>query len=132
MKAHTKDAVGVRVGLSSRATTILRLIAAGQSYERILGDHPHLTRRDIRSAAADALGVIECEPAMHRSKRRHLRAYERWLPEEENQLRRLIVLGHSAGDIAAQLQRQPSVIGSRTRRLGLVIKSVKAMSDKPL
>ena len=56
---------------------------------------------------------------MHRAKRVHPRAYERWTPEEEADLRALHAAGRSVAEIAGELQRQPSAIRSRMGHLGI-------------
>lgn len=45
--------------LSETATTVLRLIAAGRSYDQILQQHPELTYFDVFAAAREALDVHE-------------------------------------------------------------------------
>jgi DNA helicase IV len=59
-------------------------------------------------ATAENIAVIRLD---------HPRAYERWSAEEDDQLRQLIATGIHPRDIAAQLQRQPSAILSRIKKL---------------
>lgn len=47
----------------------------------------------------------------------HPRAYERWSDEEDEQLRQLVATGIAPEQIAERLQRQPSAITSRIRKL---------------
>lgn len=107
--------------LSGRAVAVLKMIATGHTYEQILATHPGLTYLDIFAAASEALGMPQehAEPAMHRAKRVHPRAYERWTPEEEAELRALHASGRSVAEIAGELQRQPSAIRSRMGHLGI-------------
>ncbi len=50
---------------------------------------------------------------------RYRRAYERWTPEEDLSLRQQHAEDRSVAELAEALQRQPSAIRSRLRRLGL-------------
>ena len=47
------------------------------------------------------------------------RAYEKWQPEEDEQLGRLFAAGRSIDEIASILGRQPSAIASRLRQSGM-------------
>ena len=57
------------------------------------------------------------EPAMHRAKRKHPRAYASWGGDEESQLMQLFHAGKSVSTIATKLQRQPGAIRSRIRKI---------------
>ena len=57
----------------------------------------------------------------HREKRKHHpRAYERWSPEEEAQLRQLHEQGLEPKEMAAELGRQLGGVRSRLIKLGLI------------
>jgi DNA-binding NarL/FixJ family response regulator len=110
--------------LSPRSATILRLIAAGHSYEHILAADPELTYLDIFAAAREALEVAGQTDGAYAGRlaaiqERHPRAYAPWSSEEDLQLRQLVEAGQSVEEISARLQRQPSAIRSRVQRLGL-------------
>lgn len=109
-------------GLSDKAIAVMKLIADGHSYERIISSHPDLTYLDIFDAAAEVLAVTGAEQTNHmmRLKQRHRRAYEAWTPEEEQQLRRLIEDGHTVARIAGRLERNRGAIRARIVRLNLV------------
>lgn len=120
--AHHEDSGGRQdLELSDRALAVLKMIAAGHTYEQVLAKHPDLTYLDIFAAASEALGACreDAEPAMHRAKRVHPRAYERWTSEEEAELRALHASGRTVAEIAGELQRQPSAIRSRMSHLGI-------------
>ena len=48
------------------------------------------------------------------------RAYEKWTEEEDNQLRRLVDVGHTVREMASILQRKPGAIRSRMMKLSLI------------
>ncbi len=50
-------------------------------------------------------------------RRVHSRAYEKWTCEEEARLKKLLDAGRSKREIAQELQRQPSAISSRLRKI---------------
>lgn len=106
--------------LSGHAVAVLKMIATGHTYEQILATHPGLTYLDIFAAASEAIDGHreDAESAVHRVKRVHPRAYERWTPKEEAELRALRAAGRSVAEIAGELQRQPSAIRSRMSHLG--------------
>ncbi|MGP1346157.1 MAG: DUF433 domain-containing protein [Phycisphaerales bacterium] len=107
--------------LSAPTVAVLEMIAAGHSYEQIIQAYPALTYRDIFAAAEEALALGEGGNAARiaRIREQHPRAYEKWTPEEEQQLRGLIAAGHAVPAIAHRLQRQTGAIHSRLVRLGL-------------
>lgn len=123
--------------LSAKSAHILSLIAAGHSYAQIVDGNPDLTYRDIFAAAGEALrlddvvarkqdGTIKsvktsAPPAFVTNARREFaRAYEPWSDQEDTQLAVLIAEGLGQAEVAVRLQRQPSAIESRLRRLGLL------------
>ena len=63
-------------------------------------------------------------PILH-ARVKYPNAYKPWSPEEENLLRDVFGDGKSIEEISRQLQRQPSGIRSRVRKLGLVSQRVK-------
>lgn len=126
--------------LTAQSRNILQAIAKGRSYEQILVADPDLTYRDIFSAAAEALAILDCadqeQPVASESKsaknyeermaeihEKHPRAYEPWLKEEDADLRRFFHAGMTPRGIAKKLQRQPGAIRSRLRKLDLLPKS---------
>jgi DNA-binding NarL/FixJ family response regulator len=62
---------------------------------------------------------ISWDDRMAKIKAKHPRAYAPWSPAEEEQLVQLIKSGKTAGQIAVELQRQPSAIRSRIVRLNV-------------
>ncbi|MGI6379225.1 MAG: hypothetical protein ACOX2R_00405 [Anaerolineae bacterium] len=50
----------------------------------------------------------------------HPRAYAKWSPEEEAQLRERYLRGASVSDLAERFERQPGAIAARLARLGLL------------
>lgn len=114
-----------RITLSPRSAAILRLIAAGHSYEQVLATDPELTYLDIFAAARQALEIAgESDGSYARRlaaiQEQHPRAYAPWSQEEDLQLRQLVRAGLSVNDISSRLQRQPSAIRSRIQRLQLL------------
>jgi DNA-binding NarL/FixJ family response regulator len=109
--------------ITSKSATVLRLIAEGHSYNQIVELYADLTYLDIFRAAEEALELL-VPPApkddhLAAVRQKHPRAYEPWLEDEESSLVRLYKEGLSTATIADRLQRQPSAIESRLRRLGL-------------
>ena len=110
---------------SVKSRKILDLISKGHSYDQILLMDDTITYFDIFNAANEALELdVQDERGYHdrlaeiRSK--YPRAYEAWTNEEEAELTRLFTTDPDTQRIAGRLQRQPSAIRSRLRRLGLV------------
>lgn len=110
--------------VSERTCDVLQAIAEGCSYEQILQRHPSLTYVDIFRAASEALDVLQGveRPAYSVAdiRQRHPRAYEKWTPEEEIQLRQLISQGETVARIARRLERDRGAIRARIVRLGLL------------
>ena len=120
----TDDARDGRRRLSGTARDVLSLIAEGRSYDRILGQLPDLTYKDIFRSAEEALEVMrsheDARPAtLDQIRCEHPRAYEKWTEQEDDTLRRLSAEGWPVKEIAAELQRQPSAVTSRLAKLGL-------------
>ena len=55
------------------------------------------------------------------------KAYERWTPDEDEQLKIKFRAGVSVSELATYFQRQPSAIRSRLRKLGLLTARDKAV-----
>lgn len=115
--------------LSDKGRAIPEAIAKGHTYEQILVQDLAWTYHDIFQAAADALELAEFagttksyEGRMAEIKMAHPKAYQPWTPEEDA---RLTECFHSAarvfsvGEMARELQRQPSAIRSRLAKLNL-------------
>jgi hypothetical protein len=99
------------------------MIASGFSYSQIVDGHPDITYMDIFRAAAEALQLAtepsDYEQRLARIKDENPRAYERWSDEEDEALKALWEQGMATSQIAWRLERQPSAIASRLRKLGL-------------
>ena len=113
--------------LTEKSRAILQAIAKGHTYEQILVQDLAWTYHDIFNAAAEALKMETTAPSegdyeerMTEIKQDHPRAYEKWSPEEDEQLRRLFHSNTSNSKISEILQRQPSAIRSRLVKLNLV------------
>lgn len=123
--------------LAPQSRNILQAIAKGRSYEQILVANPNLTYVDIFAAAAEALAALDCagqeqavapeakspksyEERMAEIHTKHPRAYEPWEEEEDADLTRFFKGGMPVRVIAKKLQRQPSAIKSRLRKLKLL------------
>ena len=125
--------------LSQESVRVLNLIAEGHSYAQIVDKDPTLTYVDIFVAAQEAVWLDEriatwatdsesstCKvgpkekSTMDRTKEQYLRAYVPWLESEEAELCSMLADGKSKSEIAVRLQRQPSAIDSRMRKLGLL------------
>ncbi len=114
-----------RRGLSARATTVLRLIAQGRSYEQILALHPEMTYLDIFSAAQEALEMTTPPSGSYAGRGHEVRearphAYERWSAAEDAELAQLLAGGESVEDVAARLRRRPDAVRARMIKLNLV------------
>ncbi len=124
--------------LSAKSLLVLKQIAEGNSYSRIVDDNPDLNYHDIFFAAEEAVWMDErigsycdrpstsggsvalAEPsAMELAKAVYPQAYAPWTEEDDEQLRSFISSGTSAQEIAGYFQRQPSAIKSRMSKLGL-------------
>lgn len=105
--------------LSTKAVIVLQMIADGRSYEQILSANPGFGYLDIFRAAAEALHGTGASAKIH-ARERHARAYEKWTPEEEARLDRMVREGRTVAQIAGTLERQRSAIRGRIARLGLV------------
>lgn len=121
---------------SSKSVAVLKLIADGHSYEQILAAYPTLTYLDIFGAAQEALVLAgeastEHQQRLARIRAKHPRAYEKWIEEEDQQLRQLVQAGVKVKDIAAQLQRQLGAIQSRIEKLGLADDQGSALHPSP-
>lgn len=111
--------------LSKKSILILELIADGHSYSQIVDGGHDVKYIDIFAAAREALELLdsgdEYAIRMAAIKERHPRAYEPWSPEEDASLERLYRSGVPTTEIASRLQRRPTAIGSRLRKLALEI-----------
>jgi hypothetical protein len=109
--------------LSTKSIQILELIAEGRSYSQIVESQTDVSYLDIFNAAAEALRLNKLRPTtrdgLTEVRERHPRAYELWDEDEDGQLAFLLSNGTPIAEIAKSLQRQPSAIRSRIRKLGL-------------
>ena len=121
--------------LSEKSLRVLRLIADGQSYARIMESEADLNYHDIFFAAEEALWVDERlaawlaenkagerirpteECAMHRAKALHPRAYQAWTEREDEELKVRHASGTPVAELARYFQRQESAIRSRLSKL---------------
>lgn len=117
--------------LSLKATEILEMIAQGQDYAQILDAHPLFTSIDICSAAQEALNLSR-RPRPPRPPKldRHTRAQERWTPEQEAQLRDLVLSGETVARISGHLKRKRGAIRARILKLGLVDQLLPAERER--
>lgn len=122
--------------LSSKSLQVLKLIAEGQSYSRIVDGNPELNYHDIFFAAEEAvwlderIGVLakagdpSSRPteisAMERAKRTFPKAYAPWSASDDSELAAMHAAGVDKSEMAKHFQRQPSAIRSRLAKLGLV------------
>lgn len=118
---RTDDSV---MELSNKSRRILEGIAAGHSFEEILADHQELSHHDIIEAAAEALNCIDQGKtgkaySLDAIRHKHARAYEPWSAREDAQLVDMFRCGLRTADIAEKLERQPSAIRSRLKKLNL-------------
>jgi DNA-binding NarL/FixJ family response regulator len=112
--------------LTPRSAAILRLIAAGHSYEQVLATDSTLTHFDIFAAAREALTMSDQDDNAYARRlvaiqEQYPRAYTPWSDDDDSQLRRLVETGQSVAEISHRLQRQPSAVRSRLQRLRLRI-----------
>lgn len=110
--------------LSPKSSAILSLIADGHSYAQIVDGHPDISYLDIFHAAEEALRLSESDSDYHQRlaaiKKKHPRAYEKWSDSEDVELCSMFRLGVSIDEIAKRFERQPSAIGARLNKLGLI------------
>jgi hypothetical protein len=121
--------------LSPKSLQILKLIADGQSYSRIVDGNPELNYHDIFFAAEEAVWLHErigtlsgteestLRPtelnSMERAKQNHPKAYAPWTASDDAELAAMHASGASKNEMAEHFQRQPSAIRSRLTKLGL-------------
>lgn len=120
--------------LSAKSLRVLRLIADGKSYTRIVDSDADLNYHDIFFAAEEALWVDErlaawlsetqtagrARPTVGRTLRRHARKYETWSKGEDDELAAMHSSGKNKTEMAKELQRQTSAITHRLRELRLI------------
>jgi hypothetical protein len=122
--------------LSPKSLQVLKLIADGQSYARIVDENPELNYHDIFFAAEEAVWLDEridalsgteeskVRPtelsAMERAKHKHPKAYAPWTSADDAELAAMHASGATKSELAVYFQRQPSAIRSRLSKLGLV------------
>ena len=106
---------------------LLRIKGVGENKLRQFGDRfvavicEHLGER----AGPDVSGNSEinshatADSSVEQNRDSSPRAYEKWQPEEDEQLGRLFTAGRSIDEIASILGRQPSAIASRLRQTGM-------------
>ena len=114
------------MAMSEKSRGILQAIAKGHTYEQILVQDLAWTYHDIFQAAAEALeaGLVTGEGksySVEEIRHDHLRAYEKWSAEEDEQLSELYRSGKSVREIATTLNRQEGAIRSRLAKLNLVV-----------
>jgi len=113
--------------LSPKSRSVLELLAKGHSYDQLMREDPSLSYFDLAQAASEALSVSQkggtAKPytaRLAKIKESYPRAYERWTPAEESDLRRMFEAGDSPRCIARALKRQPSALRTRLVKLGLI------------
>lgn len=122
--------------LSPKSLQVLKLIAAGESYTRIVDGNPELNYHDIFFAAEEAVWLDEridtksgteeskAQPtelsAMERAKHNHPKAYAPWTSADDSELAAMHASGATKNELAVYFQRQPSAIRSRLSKLGLI------------
>lgn len=125
--------------LSPQTTDILRMIAGGHNYEQILKARPDLSYMDIFAAAKEALEASKAATpsctlpsgevaapntedagrtlSLSKLRERYPRAYEKWSPEEEEDLLDLYKKGLRPREIGEQIGRQPSAVRTHLEKL---------------
>lgn len=80
----------------------------------------HLTDDEAAYLANGGLRrLVKRSPNRTQLRRRHRRAYEPWTSEEDARLHRDHRAGATLAGLAALLERQPSAVRARLRKLGL-------------
>ncbi|MGH8016126.1 MAG: DUF433 domain-containing protein [Candidatus Zixiibacteriota bacterium] len=124
-----------------RVTDILEKIAKGYSYKQILTELPQLNVGDIMMAAQisfEILNDLVVEGSDHirlegrltltngkyvnltKLRKEHPRAYIKWEPAEDDNLKRLHQQGKRINELSEILMRQPGAIMARLQFLGLI------------
>jgi len=124
-----------------KVTDILDMIARGYSYRQILTELPQLNVGDIMAAAQFAFEILNdlmVEGSDHirlegrltfingkyvnltKLRKEHPRAYVKWEPDEDDNLKRLFQQGKNFKELSEILMRQPGAIISRLNFIGLV------------
>lgn len=124
-----------------KVTDILEQIAKGSSYKQILTELPQLNVGDIMTAAQFAYEILNdliVEGSDHmrlegritltngkyvnltKIRKEHPRAYVKWEPAEDENLKRLHQQGKRINELSEILMRQPGAVVARLQFLGLI------------
>jgi uncharacterized protein (DUF433 family) len=124
-----------------KVTDILEQIAKGSSYKQILTEFPQLNVGDIMTAAQfsyEILSDLMVEGSDHirlegritltngkyvnltKLRKEHPRAYAKWEPAEDDNLKRLYQQGKNFNELSEILMRQKGAIIARLQFLGLI------------
>jgi len=124
-----------------RVTDILERIAKGQSYKQILVELPQLNVGDIMASAQfsyEILNDLIVEGSDHirlegritltngkyvnltKLRKEHPRAYVKWEPAEDDNLKRLFQQGKKYDELSEILMRQKGAVVARLQFLGLI------------
>ena len=125
------------VQLPTDDEALLRIKGVGENKLRQFGERfvavicEHLGER----AGPDVSGNSEinshatADSSVEQNRDSSPRAYEKWQPEEDEQLGRLFAAGRSIDEIASILGRQPSAIASRLRQTGMTTERRLSLSN---
>lgn len=81
---------------------------------------PSLEKNQKEKTTPPDKKVISWEERLKEIKNSYPRAYESWNEAEEKELEQLFKAGLKPSEISKKLERQPSAIRSRLRKLGLI------------
>ncbi len=128
MHLSFREKILVNMKISETSRAILEAIAKGHTYEQILVQELAWTYHDIFRAASEALEIASAQKenksySVEEIRNEHAHAYEKWSPEQEDQLRQMFGSGKTVKEIAEGLHRQPSAIRRRLEKLNLVLTS---------
>jgi ATP-dependent DNA helicase RecQ len=89
-------------------------VCCGES-EGLVEKHATRHKRSHLASFTDA----KSSNSLSSVRKTHAKAYERWLPEDDDRLKESFRRGMRVNDIAASFQRKPGAIRSRLKKLGL-------------
>ena len=85
----------------------------GERFLDSIAEHVEVHGDGASSASTETLAGTRGRMYVERQRDSYPRAYEKWLPEEDERLGRLFESGRSIPEIASELGRQPTAIESR-------------------
>ena len=107
----------------------IKLRQFGDRFLEVIAEHVEEHGNGEASAPTETLTGPRDRMYVERKRDSYPRAYEKWQPEEEEQLADMFKAGRTIPDIASELGRQPSAVVSRLRISGITTGYRLALSE---